>query len=87
MAHLGDGNVHFAVFPTRDDPTLSEAMIRVVEDAVQDLGGSFSAEHGVGLSKLGSMRRRKNPVALDLMRAVKSAFDPAGILNPGKVIP
>ena len=87
VAHLGDGNVHFAVFPTRDDPTLSEAMIRVVEDAVQDLGGSFSAEHGVGLSKLGSMRRRKNPVALDLMRAVKSAFDPAGILNPGKVIP
>ena len=54
---------------------------------MQDLGGSFSAEHGIGLSKLSSMRRRKDPVALDMMRAVKAAFDPQGILNPGKTIP
>ncbi|MCV2867667.1 FAD-binding oxidoreductase [Defluviimonas sp. WL0002] len=87
VAHLGDGNVHFAVFPTRDDPGLIEAMIRAVEDTVQELGGSFSAEHGVGLSKLGSMRRRKDPVALDVMRAIKQALDPGNIMNPGKVIP
>ncbi|MCT8331466.1 FAD-binding oxidoreductase [Albidovulum sediminis] len=87
VAHLGDGNIHFAVFPTREDPELMEAMVRVVEDAVQDLGGSFSAEHGVGLSKLGSMRRHKDPVALDLMRTLKGAFDPGNILNPGKVLP
>jgi FAD/FMN-containing dehydrogenase len=87
VAHLGDGNVHFTVFPTRADPTLHDAVISAVEDEVQALGGSFSAEHGVGLSKLASMARRKNPVALEVMRAVKAALDPAGLLNPGKVVP
>ena len=62
-------------------------MVEAVEDEVQALGGSFSAEHGVGLSKLASMRRRKDPVALEVMRAVKAALDPAGRMNPGKVIP
>ena len=50
-------------------------------------GGSFSAEHGIGQSKLGSMARRKDPVALEVMRAIKLALDPMGILNPGKTIP
>ena len=54
---------------------------------MQDLGGSFSAEHGVGLSKLNSMDRRKDPVALDVMRAIKGALDPNNLMNPGKVIP
>lgn len=51
------------------------------------LGGSFSAEHGVGLSKKPSMARRKDPVALDVMRTIKAALDPKGILNPGKLLP
>ena len=54
---------------------------------MQDLGGSFSAEHGVGLSKRATMARRKDPVALSVMRAVKAALDPANLMNPGKVIP
>jgi FAD/FMN-containing dehydrogenase len=87
VAHLGDGNVHFTVFPTRDDPSLQDAILSAIEDEVQSLRGSFSAEHGVGLSKLPSMARRKDPVALDVMRAVKRALDPAGRMNPGKVIP
>ena len=87
VCHLGDGNVHFTVFPTRDDPALHDAMVEAVEDVVQDLGGSFSAEHGVGLSKLNTMARRKDPVALDVMRAVKAALDPDNRMNPGKVIP
>ena len=87
VAHLGDGNVHFTVFPSRNDPALHDQVISAVEDEVQALGGSFSAEHGVGLSKLASMARRKNPVALEVMRALKSALDPAGLLNPGKVVP
>jgi FAD/FMN-containing dehydrogenase len=61
--------------------------MEVVEDVVAELGGSFSAEHGVGLSKLNSMARRKDRVALDVMRAVKLALDPEGRMNPGKVIP
>ena len=87
VAHLGDGNVHYTVFPTSADPALADRIRETVEDVVQDLGGSFSAEHGIGQAKLGTMRRRKDPVALDVMRAIKRAIDPEGILNPGKVIP
>ena len=87
VAHLGDGNVHFTVFPTRDDPALYDAVVSAVEDEVQALGGSFSAEHGVGLSKKPSMLRRKDPVALAVMRAIKAALDPLGQMNPGKIIP
>ena len=87
VAHLGDGNLHFSVFPTRDDPLLAEAVISAVEDEVQALGGSFSAEHGVGLSKKPSMLRRKDPVALAVMRSIKAALDPTNQLNPGKIIP
>ena len=87
VAHLGDGNVHFTVFPTRDDPALYDAVVSAVEDEVQALGGSFSAEHGVGLSKKPSMLRRKDPVALAVMRAIKAALDPNNLMNPGKIIP
>jgi FAD/FMN-containing dehydrogenase len=87
VGHLGDGNIHYTSFPTRDDPALSEAIRERIEDVVADLGGSFSAEHGIGQSKLGTMRRRKDPVALDTMRTLKAALDPKGILNPVKVIP
>lgn len=87
IAHLGDGNIHFTVYPSRDDPALSDAVIEAVEDEVQALGGSFSAEHGVGLSKKPSMKRRKDPVALEVMRAVKRALDPDNRMNPGKIIP
>jgi FAD/FMN-containing dehydrogenase len=85
VAHLGDGNVHFTVYPSRDG--LYDTVVEAVEDVVQDLRGSFSAEHGVGLSKLNTMARRKDKVALDVMRALKTAIDPQGIMNPGKVIP
>ena len=85
VCHLGDGNVHFTVFPTREG--LYDTVVAAVEDVVQDLHGSFSAEHGVGLSKLNTMARRKDSVALDVMRAIKAALDPAGLMNPGKVIP
>jgi FAD/FMN-containing dehydrogenase len=87
VAHLGDGNVHFTVFPSRDDPALHDAVVSAVEDVVQDLGGSFSAEHGVGLSKRNSMARRKDPVALEVMRALKAALDPDNRMNPGKILP
>jgi FAD/FMN-containing dehydrogenase len=87
VVHLGDGNVHYTAYPSKEDPDLSAAIREMVDDVVQDLGGSFSAEHGVGLSKLDSMAKRKDPAALDVMRAIKDALDPSGILNHGKVIP
>jgi FAD/FMN-containing dehydrogenase len=87
VAHLGDGNIHHTTYISRNDPDVMKALTEAVEDVVQELGGSFSAEHGIGVSKLETMKRRKDPVALDAMRAIKAALDPNGILNPGKVIP
>ncbi|WP_377508783.1 FAD-binding oxidoreductase [Octadecabacter sp. R77987] len=87
VAHLGDGNIHFSMYPRSTDPALHDALMEAVEDVVQSLRGSFSAEHGIGTSKLTSMARRKDAVALDAMRAIKAALDPNGILNPGKVLP
>lgn len=87
IAHLGDGNIHYTVYPSRDDAMLKDQITEMVEDIVQDMGGSFSAEHGVGVSKLATMQRRKDPTALAAMIAIKSALDPKGILNPGKVFP
>ncbi len=87
VAHLGDGNIHYTVYPTRTDPVLADAIMEAVEEVVRDLGGSFSAEHGIGLSKKRSMARRKDPVALAVMRQIKAALDPGGIMNPGKVLP
>lgn len=87
VSHLGDGNLHFTVYPSTNDAALGDRITETVEDVVAELRGSFSAEHGIGVSKLSTMARRKDPVALDVMRAVKAALDPKNILNPGKLIP
>ena len=86
IAHLGDGNLHLVVeLGNRAD--LKDPVMEAVEDVVMEFGGSFSAEHGIGLTKLPSMARRKNPAALAAMRAIKQALDPKNLMNPGKVIP
>jgi FAD/FMN-containing dehydrogenase len=59
---------------------------RGVHDLVARYGGSFSAEHGIGQLKRGELVRYKNPVAIELMRTIKQAVDPHGIMNPGKVL-
>jgi FAD/FMN-containing dehydrogenase len=87
VAHLGDGNFHLTVFPSVAGPAHYDRVVEMIEDVVAELGGSFSAEHGVGLDKKPSMARRKDPVALALMRSIKAALDPENRMNPGKVIP
>jgi len=89
--HVGDGNLHFnlnqAAGSSRETFLSREASIkRTIHDMVRDFGGSFSAEHGIGRLKVGELERYASPVELDLMRSVKHAFDPNGILNPGKVL-
>src|SRR3954468_18288379 len=89
--HVGDGNLHFNLNQTpgssRETFLAREASIRrVMHDMVRDFGGSFSAEHGIGRLKVGELERYASPVELDLMKAVKHAFDPNGIRNPGKVL-
>ena len=92
FGHAGDGNLHFnLVQPIGHDAqaffALREPMNRIVHDLVHSLGGSISAEHGIGLLKVDEMSRYKAPLELELMHRIKRAIDPAGIMNPGKVLP
>lgn len=87
ISHLGDGNLHYTVYPTNTDADHRDRIRREVEEVTLELGGSFSAEHGIGLTKLPSMARNKDAVSMDVMRAIKAALDPKGIMNPGKVVP
>ena len=89
--HVGDGNLHFnlnqAPGSDRDGFLAREPVIkRAIHDLVREFGGSFSAEHGIGRLKVEELERYASPVELDLMRAVKQALDPNGVLNPGKVL-
>ncbi len=89
--HVGDGNLHFNLnqAPGRAAGALAarEADIkRVIHDLVREHGGSFSAEHGIGRLKVEELQRYASPVELALMKAIKQAFDPRGIMNPGKVL-
>ena len=93
FGHLGDGNVHFHVrAPAGADAErwIAESgkpISTMVYDLVVAAGGSISAEHGIGQMKLGDFARLAEPTRLNALRALKAAFDPLGIMNPGKLIP
>jgi D-lactate dehydrogenase (cytochrome) len=89
FGHVGDGNLHFNFTqPVNMDKSAYlakwEDLNRVVHDIVVAQGGSISAEHGIGVLKRDEIQRYKSPVELDLMRRIKGALDPKGIMNPGK---
>ncbi len=88
FGHVGDGNLHFnfVVPPARLAAWRSPLLERLVEE-VAKLGGSFSAEHGIGRLKVAELLRYKSPLELELMRRLKTLFDPLGILNPGVILP
>ncbi len=81
--HAGDGNVHLSVFQG-DVATRKDVVGRILR-AGADLGGAVSGEHGIGTAKKGYLAAIEDPGKLDLMRRIKAAFDPAGVLNPGTV--
>ncbi|KJZ21080.1 hypothetical protein TW80_09090 [Loktanella sp. S4079] len=90
VGHLGDGNLHYALTaaPGHDWNALPlDAARTVILDVLTELGGAFSAEHGIGQDKLDAMRYHKQPAQLAALRAIKSALDPEGIFNPGKLLP
>ena len=91
FGHLGDGNLHYNIFPPEGearDAYMDSApgVSRVVYDMVAACGGSFSAEHGVGRAKSRELARYADPAKLAAMRSIKAALDPHGIMNPGAVI-
>lgn len=94
VGHIGDGNVHFIPMFSFDDwnalpdpASMALAMRRSVNDVAQRLGGTFSAEHGVGQTGLPEMAHYKSAAELALMRTIKRALDPANLFNPGRLIP
>ncbi|MDR2111925.1 MAG: hydroxyacid dehydrogenase, partial [Candidatus Accumulibacter sp.] len=91
FGHVGDGNLHY----NQSKPEAGEnaafiaatpAVNRIVHDIVDAMHGSISAEHGIGQLKREELRRYKSAVELDMMRAIKRALDPQGLMNPGKVL-
>ncbi len=92
FGHLGDGNLHYnlqapegvdgAAFLREHEPSVNT----VVYDSVTAFGGSISAEHGVGTLKREELAHRKSPVAMQMMRAIKQALDPQGLMNPGRML-
>ena len=92
FGHLGDGNLHYNVqAPAEGDPKAflreHEAHVNhLVYEAVAEFGGSFSAEHGIGELKADKLAKYQSPVALGMMRAIKQALDPQGIMNPKRVL-
>ncbi|MBF9031441.1 FAD-binding protein [Rhodobacterales bacterium HKCCE3408] len=91
FGHMGDGNLHYNVFPVpgksrKDHEDQRDAIKRAVHDLVHEMGGSVSAEHGIGRLKVGDLERYGDPAKLAAMRAIKAALDPQNILNPGAVL-
>ena len=91
FGHIGDGNLHYnqsQAAAGRNAAFLAAqpAVNRIVHDLVDELGGSISAEHGIGQLKRDALRRYKSPVEIEMMRAIKHVLDPQGLMNPGKVL-
>jgi FAD/FMN-containing dehydrogenase len=92
FGHVGDGNLHFSIYPGSGADleayeTLGPELEAAIDELTWSFGGTISAEHGIGQTMRDRVGRQKSDVELDLVRAVKAAFDPTGIMNPGKVIP
>jgi FAD/FMN-containing dehydrogenase len=95
FGHLGDGNIHYNISqPLSNDMAGNKAAFidrwrevnAIVHGIVLDAGGSISAEHGIGQLKRDELAHIRPPIEMELMRRIKHAFDPAGIMNPGKVV-
>lgn len=86
FGHLGDGNLHLTVSAGRAMPEIGEELAEAVYQGLAEIGGSFSAEHGIGREKRSALARHVSAEKQSLMRAIKQALDPQGLMNPGKVL-
>ena len=89
FGHAGDGNIHFNIMLDKQIPeqqTKADHAVDEIFNYTLELGGTLSGEHGVGITKSRYMSKEISPDSIALMRRIKAAFDPAGILNPGKML-
>lgn len=90
--HIGDGNIHYSftapahITTKAEFEPMVEVLDQIVNDMVAEIGGSISAEHGIGAIKVTELEHYRSPVELDIMRAIKKALDPRHLMNPGKVV-
>ena len=93
--HIGDGNIHISVFSaegyeknrgTIARPDIAASITQIINEETVACGGSISAEHGIGRMRTNMLQRYGDPVKLALMRSIKRALDPKGILNPGALL-
>jgi glycolate oxidase len=82
--HIGDGNVHITVF--QPDEEQRHGLMQASLELALQVGGAISGEHGIGTAKLPYFLELQDPVSLELMRSIKRVFDPAGILNPDRLL-
>lgn len=93
FGHLGDGNIHFHVKAPADIDVATwyagdgKIITAHIYDRVREYGGSLSAEHGIGQAKIDEFERLSDPARLMVLRGIKNALDPLGIMNPGKLVP
>ena len=88
FGHIGDGNLHYNMcFGRKPDnfDDLKASIQDIVYGGVAERGGSMSAEHGIGTTRKPMLKRYKDPLEIELMRKIKAAFDPDGLMNPGKI--
>jgi FAD/FMN-containing dehydrogenase len=85
FGHLGDGNLHLVVGVGKVSPEIRHRVEACVYEPLRAIGGSVSAEHGVGLEKKPYLNISRSPVEIEMMRALKRTLDPKGLLNPGKI--
>ena len=87
FGHLGDGNIHLAIAVGDGGTSTEQALSDIVYEQLARYQGSISAEHGIGLLRRDYLGYSRSPEEIALMRSLKRALDPRGILNPGKVTP
>ena len=87
LGHIGDGNIHFAISVGSSSPEDHKRVNACVYEPLQPVGGSVSAEHGIGTEKIAYLPLSRSQTEIELMKRLKQALDPKGILNPGKVFP
>ena len=92
FGHLGDGNLHYNILQPVGQEAMAFAAMqpelsRLVHDRVRDHGGSISAEQGIGALRTADLERYEDPVKIALLRRIKQALDPNGLMNPGKMLP